>query len=184
MTTSTEPPDRASDAEFTGDVAGPASAPEVVLEDGDEPEVALVDWGLAGRRLALSAVVLLAVALGAWIVTSLVVGAWRPGVLGNFVGLALVGVFLVEIWVVGGSALRGMLRAGEAGHRLAGSDVGLLPPQLRPGGSMKPPLAKVIDEQVAARESQASTPSGDDDRPGRRRDGMPRDDTTDVDPRS
>lgn len=184
MTTSTEPPDQASDADRTGDPAGPASAPKVVLDDGHEPEVALVDWALAGRRLARSAVVLLAAALGAWIVTSLVSGAWRPGVLGNFVGLALVGVFLVEIWVVGGSALRGMLRAGEAGHRLAGSDVGLLPPQLRPGGSMKPPLAKAIEEQVAARESEASTPPPDDVRPGRRRDGMPRDDTTDADPRA
>jgi hypothetical protein len=37
----------------------------------------------------------------------------------------------VEFVVVGGSALRGMLRAGERGERLASGDVMLLPPQVR-----------------------------------------------------
>ncbi len=115
----------------------------------DHHPTQLVDWPLAGRRLLLSAGWLLGTAVLAWVVTSLVAGQWRPGMLGNFVGLALVGVFVVEVWVVGGSALRGMLRAGDEGHRLSGTDVGLLPPQLRPGGSLKPALARAVEERAA-----------------------------------
>lgn len=117
----------------------------------------LVDWELAGRRLLWSAVVLLGTAGAGWVVVSLAAGEWRPGMLGNLVGLALVGVFLVEVWVVGGSALRGMLRAGEDGHRLSGTDVGLLPPQLRPGGSITPALAR------AAREGSTGPGTADDE---------------------
>ena len=40
-------------------------------------------------------------------------------------------MIVVEFVVVGGSALRGMLRAGERGERLSGRDVMLLPPQVR-----------------------------------------------------
>lgn len=123
----------------------------------DEVVPRLVDWELAGRRLLWSAVVLLAAAGAGWVAVSLAAGQWRAGMLGNLVGLALVGVFLVEVWVVGGSALRGMLRAGEGGQRLAGSDVGLLPPQLRPGGSITPALAR------ATREGPADPDPADDD---------------------
>ena len=45
-------------------------------------------------------------------------------------GLALALLFVAEVVIVGGSALRGMLAAGERGDRLASSDVSLLPPQL------------------------------------------------------
>lgn len=109
-----------------------------------QPETVLVDWEQAGHRLLVSAKWLLAAAVVAWVVVSVVAGQWRGAMLGNFVGLALVGMFLVEIWVVGGSALAGMLRAGEGGHRLSSMDVGLLPPQLRRGGSITPPLAETL----------------------------------------
>ncbi len=154
------PADRGSDGGEAGPVGtgGGAAAPGA---DDAAVAPALVDWGLAGRRLIWSGAVLLALAVGAWIVTSLVAGSWQAGVLGNFVGLALAGVFLVEIWVVGGSALRGMLHAGEAGHRLAGSDVGLLPPQLRRGGSMKVPLAAAFAEQAAEEEAAERAAAGE-----------------------
>lgn len=84
----------------------------------------VVDWARAGRRLRASAIVIgVAVAAGSlvtWLVAgSLAIGTWL------FAGLAA--MFLVELVVVGGSALFGMLRAGEQGHRLARGDVSLLP---------------------------------------------------------
>lgn len=74
-------------------------------------------------------------AIGAAIVVVwLVVGALRGGptlrLLGELVGFGLLSAFVVEVVVVGGSALRGMLLAGERGDRLAGADVSLLPPQV------------------------------------------------------
>ncbi|MBW3621452.1 MAG: hypothetical protein KY461_14500 [Actinobacteria bacterium] len=90
----------------------------------------LVDWSVAGRRLRLSALVLLGLALVAWVVGGLLHDGVAVRDVWGYLGLAAVGMFLAEIVVVGGSALRGMLRAGERGERLAGGDVGLLPPQL------------------------------------------------------
>lgn len=90
----------------------------------------IVDFTRAARRLRVSAVVLGAGAVVGWITTGLVTDGLVLGDLGTWVGLALLGMFLVELVVVGGSALRGMLRAGDRGDRLAGGDVGLLPPQL------------------------------------------------------
>lgn len=138
------PPDRVDDrpappATRPGDQSPPAAATDdavpvdaVVRADGEHGQApVLVDWPRAGRRLGRSALALAAAAVVGWVVTSLVTGSWRGGTLGNWMGLALAGMLLVELWVVGGSALRGMLRAGEEGHRLAGDDVGILPPQLR-----------------------------------------------------
>lgn len=45
------------------------------------------------------------------------------------VGVASFGLLASVVGVVAASALRGMLRAGERGERLAGGDVGLLPPK-------------------------------------------------------
>lgn len=104
-------------------------------EPSDEP---LVEWERAGRRLLRTAGLLGGLALVAWVVTSAVGGEWSLRRLGNLLGLGLAIVFLAEVWIAGGSALRGMLRAGERGERLSGQDVGLLPPQLRPGGRMRP----------------------------------------------
>lgn len=109
----------------------PAAAAGMGADDERGRAPVLVDWPRAGRRLGRSALVLAAAAVVGWVVTSLVTGTWRGGMLGNWMGLALAGMLLVELWVVGGSALRGMLRAGQDGHRLAGDDVGILPPQLR-----------------------------------------------------
>jgi hypothetical protein len=78
-----------------------------------------------------STAVLLAAAVLGWVVHAAVVGTWSWRYLGNWLGLALAAIFLMELLVVGGSALRGMLRAGERGERLSGHDVGILPPGRR-----------------------------------------------------
>lgn len=90
----------------------------------------IVDFGRAARRVRTSATLLGGLAVLGWFVVGLLDGGPDPADLGAWAGLALLGMFLVEVWVVGGSALRGMLRAGDRGERLAGGDVGLLPPQL------------------------------------------------------
>lgn len=93
----------------------------------------IVDFSRAGRRVRRSALVLGSLALAGWVVTGLAAGGLDPTDLGAWGGLMLLGMFLVEVFVVGGSALRGMLNAGDRGERLAGGDVGLLPPQLKRG---------------------------------------------------
>ncbi len=93
----------------------------------------IVDFSRAARRVRRSALVLGSLALAGWVVTGLVTDGVDPTDLGAWGGLALLGMFLVEVFVVGGSALRGMLNAGDRGERLAGGDVGLLPPQLKRG---------------------------------------------------
>ena len=98
----------------------------------DAGAVGLVDWGRTGRRVRTSVLVLTAVVLGLWTVLSLLGGGFELRTLGGLVGLALALLFLVELVVVGGAALRGMLRAGERGERLSSGDVGLLPPRVRP----------------------------------------------------
>lgn len=90
-----------------------------------------MDWRRTGRRLRRSGLLLLGGAVAAWLLVGLATGGPRAAELGNYVGVALVGMLVVEIVVVGGSALRGMLRAGERGERLAGGDVSLLPPQVQ-----------------------------------------------------
>lgn len=97
---------------------------------GGDPDRPLVDWRRAGRRLRRSALVLFPGAVVAWLVVGLLTGGPRLDQLGNWVGLAVAGMFVSELVVAGGSALRGMFRAGEEGERLAGGDVSLLPPQL------------------------------------------------------
>lgn len=110
--------------------AGPASTP-TGSPTADEP---IVDFSRAARRIRASALTAGTVALAGWLVTGLVTDGVDPGELGGWIGLALAGMFLVEVWVVGGSAARGMLRAGDRGERLAGGDVGILPPQLTRSG--------------------------------------------------
>lgn len=93
----------------------------------------IVDFSRAARRVRRSALVLGSVAVVGWSIAGAVTGGPDPADLGAWGGLALLGMFLVEVVVVGGSALRGMLNAGDRGERLAGGDVGLLPPQLSRG---------------------------------------------------
>jgi len=87
-----------------------------------EPDHDLVDWRRTARRMRASGVVLLGLTVVAWLAS---------GALFTWLGVALGVLFVVEVVVVGGSALRGMLRAGQRGERLAGPDVGLLPTRRR-----------------------------------------------------
>ncbi len=93
----------------------------------------IIDWTRTARRMVRSIVVLQLIAVMAWIVTSLAGDGFDLGVLAGFVGLALLATFAAEVFIVGGSALKGMYRAGLAGDRLSSSDVGLLP-VVRAGG--------------------------------------------------
>jgi hypothetical protein len=90
----------------------------------------LVDYIRTARRMRTSALVLGVVALVGWLVTGIATGGLTGGSLGAWLAMVVLGMFIVEVVVVGGSALRGMLRAGDRGERLASGDVGLLPPQL------------------------------------------------------
>lgn len=105
--------------------------PEPQATDTSSGDAApIVDFTRAARRVRRSALLLFPAALVGWLVVGVLGRGPDPADLGAWGGLALLGMFLVEVVVVGGSALRGMLAAGDRGERLAGGDVGLLPPQL------------------------------------------------------
>lgn len=112
-----------SDVEHTEHIERTDAAP-------DPGAVGLVDWRRAGRRMRTSVLVLAAAVLVAWVVVSLLGGGFEAATLGGLVGLAVAVLFVIEVVVVGGAALRGMLRAGERGERLASRGVGLLPPRI------------------------------------------------------
>lgn len=65
-----------------------------------------------------------------WTVLALLGDGFDVRTLGGLLGLAAAVLFVVELVVVGGAALRGMLRAGGRGERLASRGVGLLPPRM------------------------------------------------------
>ncbi len=90
----------------------------------------LIDWGRTARRLRRVLAALASLVLLTFVLVSLARGEAQPALLAELVGLALLAAFLIEVVVVGGTALRGMLTAGERGERLASADVGLLPPQI------------------------------------------------------
>lgn len=107
--------------------------PQVPTEPPDPADpgaVGLVDWGRTGRRVRTSVLVLGGAVLVAWVVVSLLGDGFDARTLGGLVGLALAVLFVVELVVVGGAAVGGLLRAGERGERLASRGVGLLPPRL------------------------------------------------------
>jgi hypothetical protein len=92
------------------------------------PEAGLIDWGRAARRLGVLAV-LWAVAAGLGSLgTAALTG---DAATGPWLGVAAFGLGLSAVGVVAVSAVRGMLRAGDRGERLAGDDVALRPPQIR-----------------------------------------------------
>ena len=90
----------------------------------------LVSWADTARRLRRIALVLAAVIVASFVLLSVQRGEVAWSLLGELLGLGLLAAFLIEVVVVGGTAFRGMLTAGERGERLASQDVGLLPPQV------------------------------------------------------
>ena len=103
------------------------------MEPGGQEQPPIVDWGRTGRRLRRVLGMVGVVVLVAWLLLGLRAGALGFAALAELVGIGLLVSFVLEAVIVGGSALRGLLTAGARGDRLAGSDVSLLPPQLRGG---------------------------------------------------
>jgi hypothetical protein len=94
----------------------------------------IVDWQRTARRLRTILLVIGAIVLAVWLGVGLLGDGLRLRLLGELVGIGLLVAFVAEVVVVGGSAVRGLLVAGERGHRLSLWDVSLIPPQLRRGG--------------------------------------------------
>ena len=82
---------------------------------------------MLGRRLLVT----VAVIVGAAAAGGIVATAVGRGAIGTWLGTGLLVAVIAGALIVAGSALRGMLLAGERGERLAGRDVGVLPPQTR-----------------------------------------------------
>jgi len=125
----------------------------------------IVDWSRTARRLRLSFSVLGGVVTIVFAIASLNAGAADWPLLGELVGLALLTAFVVEVVVVGGSALRGMLAAGARGERLARDDVSLIPPQLlrrARGQAACGPTGCAVEEHDHRADTSATDPS----RPG------------------
>lgn len=90
----------------------------------------IVDWGHTARRLRRQLVVLAAGIVVVWLVVGIARGSLTLALLAEIAGFGVLIAVALEFVIVGGAALRGMLRAGERGERLAGPDVSLLPPQV------------------------------------------------------
>ncbi|MFN2556094.1 MAG: hypothetical protein ABR592_04360 [Nitriliruptorales bacterium] len=97
--------------------------------DAPEGGHGLVDWRRLARRLWLLALTWAGLGVLGAAVATLPRGAAGAGAL--WAGVAALGLLASVIGTVALSALGGMLRAGERRERLAGGDVGLLPPQVR-----------------------------------------------------
>lgn len=125
----------------------------------------IVDLSRTARRLRLSFTLLGTVVVAVFAVASLTGGTAAWALLAELVGLALLTAFVVEVVVVGGSALKGMLAAGARGERLARDDVSLIPPQLlrraRGEPGCGPAGCAVVDHDHGA-DTSATDPSRPD----------------------
>ncbi len=95
---------------------------------GAERDPALIDWRRLARRLGIVAAAWTGVAVAGPVVTLTVTGRAATGL---WLGVGAVGLGITGVVVVARSAFAGMLRAGDRGERLAGDDVGLIPPRSR-----------------------------------------------------
>lgn len=100
------------------------------MTTADHDGSGIVDWVGTARRLRRTLVGLFGLVVVGFAVLSAARGRVEPLLLAELVGLALLVAFAIEVVVVGGAALKGMLAAGERGERLSSQDVGLLPPQV------------------------------------------------------
>ncbi len=100
------------------------------MTTADHDGSGIVDWSRTARRLRRPLFGLFGTVVAVFAVLSAARGQVDPLVFAELVGVALLAAFAIEVVVVGGAALRGMLAAGERGERLASQDVGLLPPQV------------------------------------------------------
>ncbi|MEX1164234.1 MAG: hypothetical protein WEB03_11710 [Nitriliruptor sp.] len=107
----------------------------------------VVDFARTIRRLRRSLSIIAVLVLLGWTIVGALGAGWSVALLAELAGFGLFAAFAVEVVIVGGSAARGMLAAGEQGERLAGSDVSLLPPQL--AGRRRPPPRDLVEEKSA-----------------------------------
>lgn len=120
--------DDASGGEGATTAPGPSAEAGTSGERGTSGEHApLVEWHRTALRIRRSVLIVSAVVLVVWLVTGLLGDGPTLQGLGGWAGVGMGALFVAEVVVVGGAAVRGMLRAGERGERLAGDDVGLLP---------------------------------------------------------
>ncbi|MEX1178832.1 MAG: hypothetical protein WEB09_10255 [Nitriliruptor sp.] len=104
--------------------------PDAAPTDPATERAPVVDFARTIRRLRRSLLVIGSLVLLGWSVAGLIGDGWSLRLLAELFGFGLFAAFAAEVVVVGGSAARGLLAAGEQGERLAGSDVSLVPPQL------------------------------------------------------
>ena len=107
----------------------PSQEPSQTPPDAAAPAQGVVDFRRTARRLLIGLLVLASAVVALWVVLAATTGA-SVRLLAELAGLGLLAMTLVEVVVVGGAAVRGMLAAGERGDRLAGGDVSLVPPQI------------------------------------------------------
>ncbi|MEX0868994.1 MAG: hypothetical protein WD011_04915 [Nitriliruptoraceae bacterium] len=99
--------------------------------DEPVPAAAVVDFARVGRRLRRSLTFVVVGALVSWPVFGVARGVGLSlRLLGELAGWAALAAFVIELVIVGGAAMRGLIRAGARGDRLARGDVTLVPPQL------------------------------------------------------
>lgn len=120
----------ASPADDTAADPGPQGCAMEATDSARGSLPPIVDWARTARRLRRQLVVIAAVVVVAWLVVGLTRDMLGLRLLAEIAGLGALAAVAAEFVVVGGAALRGMLRAGERGERLSRADVSLLPPQV------------------------------------------------------
>lgn len=111
-----------------GDTHGAVPAPG--RERGVDADP-IVDWARTGRRVRTTGIAVAVAVVLAWVLAGLLGDGLRLADLGDWVGLGLGVMVVVEVVVVGGAAVRAERRAAQRGERLGSRDVGLLPPLVR-----------------------------------------------------
>lgn len=127
-----EPATPADDAAASASTAS-ASPPAVGSEPGaadQGPLAPVVDYAATWRRLRRTLSTVGGLVLAGWVVGSIVTGTVSLRLLAELLGFGVFASFAIEVVVVGGAAVRGMLAAGERGDRLSSPDVALFPPQV------------------------------------------------------
>lgn len=91
----------------------------------------IVDWTRLGRTVVALVVGWVVVTVVGLAVSAGLVGGLDGAVVLLWIGLGTAGLVATLVVAIAVSAMRGVLRVGDRGQRLAGDDVGLTPPQVR-----------------------------------------------------
>ncbi|MDP9023720.1 MAG: hypothetical protein M3N57_13690, partial [Actinomycetota bacterium] len=99
------------------------------MPTSDERHQPLVDFTWVRRCIGVVGAVWAAVAVLGAVVSAGLGGGLSAAAVRLWLGVAALGTVVSAVGLVAWSALGGMVRAGDRGDRLAGDDVGLLPPR-------------------------------------------------------